>query len=782
MFKNSPNIENNENKAGLKSIPPASFAHPVLSPLTNKYEEEPLKSNSRNLSFKGSSFKSISEAVNRCKREIGDTAAKDLEDVITRLVDIKNSGVTRQGDELTFEKESIGKRIFRSIIDPIIYMPLDLANSTLNLLKKIPAFKDSKFIENRLTKGILHNRKVALEDYSNTAALQHYFEMMGKFKDGDIFRESQKRLSLDISNYPSQVERTLTRLTSGLLPALYLANDKHNLSMYINDNKELAEKEKKSRFNQEVVRVGITAASTFAILGLFAKSSNKSFASATFLVTALTFGSEIIGRMVTGVPFYPIGQKGAKKYAELKKKKYKSDIGKGDSKGVNSESVKKDETNTAQIQVSNSNSDSKKSKSKSDYALKILGAMVLIGAGAELLPKYVRPVEKIVSRIKNRFSEFLSNEFTISQREFEDMMKELRKSGFDGHAENYEKMVQRIKAEGNLTLKENNRVNKEIDKLVESELSKKILITPKIKKEEEKIRERINKNITERQAILQRLNLDNKDSNIIYIGGFTDKTKDIIFRQILGFPAKLVWEVITMPYKSVIKPLYELSKQGIQSIRKFIKLASNNFKKGNGPDENEEIKSNKRKTLRNIIQFLRKNSENNDLKDKLSKRSFEAFDNVNKSSFSNADFSGSAKIAVSTATSGFLILDDYSTVMVDSEGKDKELAVQKAKKRALQRTVRIAYGACIVNLFNSIFRSQYNASLLAAQTVTAANTLLNETLERISVGLPLHEATREEIIEKDNANLNAKGLKGFYFKLMSTLTGKKPISEKTDKD
>jgi hypothetical protein len=44
--------------------------------------------------------------------------------------------------------------------------------------------------------------------------------------------------------------------------------------------------------------------------------------------------------------------------------------------------------------------------------------------------------------------------------------------------------------------------------------------------------------------------------------------------------------------------------------------------------------------------------------------------------------------------------------------------------------------------------------------------------------LPLHEATRNEIIEKDNATLNATGLKGLYFRFMSKLTGKKPLSEK----
>ncbi len=119
-------------------------------------------------------------------------------------------------------------------------------------------------------------------------------------------------------------------------------------------------------------------------------------------------------------------------------------------------------------------------------------------------------------------------------------------------------------------------------------------------------------------------------------------------------------------------------------------------------------------------------------------------------------------------------------VMIDSKGENKEMAEQKAKERTIQRVMRLMYGAFIIKLFNTTFSVPYNASLLGAEAVTAFNAIITETLERKSVGLPLHDATREEIIQKDNENLNAKGLKGKYFRLMSKLTGKKPIAERTD--
>ena len=39
--------------------------------------------------------------------------------------------------------------------------------------------------------------------------------------------------------------------------------------MYMNNNKDMAKKEKKKRFHQELARVIVTAAATFGTLGFF---------------------------------------------------------------------------------------------------------------------------------------------------------------------------------------------------------------------------------------------------------------------------------------------------------------------------------------------------------------------------------------------------------------------------------------------------------------------------------------------------------------------------------
>lgn len=770
-FRNNTHVENNEAKANLRSMRQVSFVQPELLLSDDKYRERPLKSNSANLSFEGLK---VSDAIKTFGEEIGESAAKHLEETIKRLVSTKNSGVTLENGELIFKKDSKAERFYRAIGDPLVHFPQDIANSALGFLKKVPGFKNSKSIDNLLENKFLKDRRIVQENFSNAMALQQYFEEMLTSKDlkgGAILKEAQTRLKAGLSSYNTKNERSLTRIVTGIIPAFFLANDAYNLSIYVNNNKDLAKQEKKRRFYQEVTRVAITAAATFACLGFFAKKSNQNPAAAAGLIAALTFASELVGRMISGTPFYPVGKKGAIRYAKLQNKDKKDD------------NADKTEDKKAQIDPLKNNSQNK--KSKSDYALKLLAALALIGFGIDNY-KSITPIRKIVDKTINKYKEFFVKDFTISQKEFKELVLKLRENGFDKLADNYEKTVKKIIEAGNLTAKESSLVDIKVAERVESLLPQDLIITPKKLDDAKKLA----KEQVKRKDIIKEMNFAPRSNEIINICGdstkpFKDfmvinKTKDIIFNQILGAPVRFGWEILMMPYKWIVKPLYELPKQGIEKIvtlskydfnfKKMKEAAKSKSKNAKGEPE--------AKLLKNGIEYLRKNINDPDLKNKINSSLIDSFDKVNKSNISSAELGGSAKTAVSATTSAFLILDNYNMVMIDTEGEDKKLAGQKAKERTIQRIIRIAYGAGLIKLFNGVFKSQYDASLVGAEAVTTACTFVTETLERTSVGLPLHEATREEIIEKDNETLNAKGLKGAYFRIMAKLTGKKPLSEK----
>lgn len=726
MFKNTHNIESNKSP---KFLPPQKRA-------TLSFNNSP--------SFKGVT---VSEAVKIFEREVGKSASEHLDKTIEKITSAQNPLVKRvQGDGLEFDKDTVGKRLYRAIVDPLIYLPIDLANSTLNLIKRIPGFRNSKFIDNLLKTGPLYDRSKALENFSHTMAVQHYFDILNNQKEGkyNILREATKRFKLGQTEYTVKGERSLTRLVTGILPAFFLANDAYNLSMYVNNNKDLAKKEKKRRFYQEISRVAVTAAATFITLGYFSKKVSSSPKIATGVIAGLTFASELIGRMLVGTPVYPIGKDSAKEYKKLQKK----------------DKIKNDNKNTDSSQQVN-----EKKKPKSNYALKVLGGMVLAGF---LIEKHqsIKPVRKFVNNLTSKYKELFAKDYTISRKEFDEIVTKLRQNGFEKIAKSYEKARDKIIEEGNLTAKEQIRFDREFNNQSEQFMPDGIILDEKkFKKAQENARKGVISN-----DVVNACHFKTKDNDIININGDLNKLfkegtnvskpKDTIFNIILGFPIRFAWEVLNMPYLYIAKPLIEIPIKG----RKLL--------------EGKEIASSDKEIFRKSIEFLRKHIKDTDFKEKINRNIIEGFDNVNKSNISSAELGGSAKVAVSTVTSGFLVLDNYNMVMVDTEGKDKDLAKQKAKERTLQRIVRIAYGACFIKFFNGLFRSQYNSSLLGAQTVNTANTLITETLERTSVGLPLHEATREEIIQTDNESLNATGLKGAYFRFMSKITGKKPLSEK----
>lgn len=785
----SKSTTNLGNSVRLKPIMHISPSSPQLSNFKN-INKRPLETNSQNLSFKGLSS-NVSKLVKTFEKHFGKVAAEDFEKTIDRLSYNNNFHlVKRSGNEISFKTENFADRLHQAITDPILYMPHDLANATLNGLKKIPFLKNSESIDNLLNKKPLKNRKDYIQNFADAKAVQHYVEMFEekatqdkKFKneilkaekikgkrkrekklkelnksietandkfEEKIFKEGLKRLNPGLANYSTKVERTITRIITGIIPGIFLAKDAYNLSIYMNDDKNIAKKEKQRRFNQEATRIVITAASTFAVLGLFAKKSNSNPRSAMYLMAATTLASEVIGRAITGMPFYPISAKNAEKYAEKRKQKELE-------KNKNGQIISHKKSSRTKATT--------KKESKASEGLKLLGALILIGFGAEHVGNF-RPLNNFIEKIKGKYKNIFIEDYKIKRKDFDKLIDKLEKNGYPEMAKNYRDMAERIIKRGNLPAKDAKRIDKVIDDMTEKKLGKTFV---KNTKEFEKIKKKEKKHIEDKlkQKIMKDLDIKTREGDeYLYITSSDNKIKDIIINQVLGLPFKFGKEVVLMPYTYVVKPLIELPKSGIDILKGKVK-----------PDE--EPPTGDSGILKNSIEFLKKldNTDKAKYQAAINKGLIESFDNVTKSNFSNAELSGAAKTAVSTVTSTFLIFDNYNTVMMDSNGKDKDLAGQKAKERTIQRIVRIAYGVCLIKLFNGIFRKQYDGSLLGAQGVNIASTGVVETMERVSVGLPLHDATREEIVEKDEERLKATGLKGAYFRYMAKLTGKKSLSE-----
>lgn len=656
------------------------FSSPELS--SNIYEERPLKINSSNLSFKGLSSVKVSHAVKEFGNEFGESAGKYFHERLLKASSIKNSGLDIEGDYVKFTQKPFAKNLFDILTYPVNGMMPDFVNSAVYGIKRLTSNPNA--LDGISNLKSLKKRRDYIESLSDAASIERYFSMVAKGKKG--FKEGHTRFNPNVANYNAITERTITRMVTGAIPAFFLANDAYNLSTFLNDNKSMAKEEKKRRFNQEIARVGITAASTFAVLSMFSKKSNSSENATVILMALLTFASEIIGRKTAGVPVLPVGEKEAIEFAKKRGKYEEQDEPKAQKTKFEANlNTKKKDPNAPPP---------KKGKITFKNILKVLGVMVAAGFGVDKITS-IKTVEKTLAKLNGKYKALYMEDFKISRNEFNQINKKLRDNGFEKIAEKYEEMVK------------------------------------------------------------------SQNGDIINLGKTQNSAKYTLIHNILTFPVRFTWDTLMSPYKQVIKPLFK-SISG-SKVKKVKKADSNDLK-----------------ILQNSLKFLRKIDGKSDYKQKVNASILSSFDGVTKSGYSSADLASTIRLATNLVTSAFLIADNYNLVMIDSQGKDKDLAEQKAKERFLQRAAKIIYSAFAIKLFNGVFAHTYNASLLGAQSVNAVNTYISEHIERTSVGLPVREATREEIIEKEKKNLKAKGFKGAYFRFMAELTGKKPISRHQD--
>lgn len=688
--------ENTQNKATLQRMPVNSASLSTSLNNENILNERPLKLNSKNLAFHGLSSIKVNDAVAKYTAEFGAEAGKYFEEIIQTAHKSSVSGLKINEDNtVKFTQSSFGKVVLDTLTYPVLRMPLDIINACLNVMKKIPGLKNAKFLNKIMNKGPLKDRSDYLKELSDVSGIQNYFEMLSEGKAG--FAEAHKRLKPGVSNYSAITDRTMTRIVSGIIPAFFLANDAYNLSVYMNNNKTDAKEQKRKRFYQELVRVGLTAWSTFVVMNMFTKKSNSSKMMSTTLTSLMVVASEMLGRYMAGNPVLPVSEEKAKKYAA-----------KARAKGNNQDKVNIPDKSSKEAEFSGKKKDKKPTPPPKhgiltiSNALNLIGGLIVLGFAADKITG-IKSVANRLKQINDAYNNMLKKDFIISRKELNTITKKLRDSGFDKIADRYNEIVKDQKGD--------------------------------------------------------ELNLGRVNNNAKYL----------LIHYGLVFPIRYVWETMMLPYEDFLKPTAQFL------VKKF--------KKTSGKTPAIEKKPAKEKSdkemLINSVEFLRKimDKDNAEFKNKVNESLFSSLDNVYKSNYSNAALGSMFKIMHSAITSVFLIADNYNMVMIDSNGQDKELASQKAKERTVQRAARLMYGAFIIKLFNSAFAGPYNSSLLGAQIINASQAAITESLERVSVGLPLRESTKEEIEDKSRKNLEAKGIKGSYYRTMAVLTGKKQISE-----
>lgn len=741
----------------------------------NSINERPLERNSKELSFKGlNATKGAKHVTKGLKLFSENNEYKNYKKIISLVDDKFDLGMLSRLEDL---KTTLPKRVFEkngtsgtlviknkgvlplvldSMLYPVTKMPFEIADFVIENLRKLPKLKNSKVLKKAFDSNVLSTRRLTARKEDQINALKGVLEQVSglqkkhtdsKILDKKIFELVQGFSDPKKGNYNTVHERALNRIVSGTIPAFYLANDAYNLSRYCDDNKDLADKEKKTRFNQELTRVGLTAYLQLVTLGGFTKLVNNTPWGAPLIATGTVLLSETSSRLGNGKPVGFISSEQAKKHNKKSgKNKTSTDENSTDKNfkylGVTFKSASPnkvfasfsglsvDVKNTSKSDNNKKEGYENKSKKKDGdifnfntlkkyVALSIAGGLALMSVkkissisriarkNAGKSSQYADIIEETSSKISKKYKNFFQKDYLIKKDKFNSLMQKLKDGGAEKIAVGYEELAKGHTGE------------------------------------------------------------------VMNLGKVNKASKS--FADIFVNVGKFVWSAAALPFNMARNVAGFVTSGKKVSQNKFVKSFRNFLNIKQKPEtvlKDTDI-------LRRAVIKLSKESKKLDSKGlaESAKKFYRAsFNNQTKSSGSNVDLAKATKLVSSAATSAFLVTDNYNMVMLKSDGEDKKGANLKAKERVVQRISSLFYQMLFIDLFNTRFASTYHSSLMGMSAVTAVTTMCTENVSRASIGCPLGEKSREQIVELEKKNAERKGFAGKYFKFMTKLTGKKTIA------
>lgn len=138
---------------------------------------------------------------------------------------------------------------------------------------------------------------------------------------------------------------------------------------------------------------------------------------------------------------------------------------------------------------------------------------------------------------------------------------------------------------------------------------------------------------------------------------------------------------------------------------------------------------------------------------------------------------------VTIIASYFFINDFRNEVLIQSNGEDTEKAKEVMHEKLMHKLCNYVFNKCFMEFFNHTFEPAYLGSLSGATAVAAVTEMTNESAIRSSIGIPLKKMpSKESIDEYEKKHLEAKGFKGWYFRTIAKVTGKKRLSQKAEGD
>lgn len=507
----------------------SSISNPLFNnsniSISNKFNLKP--SNSYSVSFEGFSHKEpvkiaasvIKEASELIENHIGESAKKHFELQLSKLRELKDTKASHllqinpETGEHVFSEKSVGKLLLENVFYPVAQMPLDIVNYFVKT--------DIPLLKNRREASELEALQGSLKGILTDFQAKKY-----KDKPAVFFKDANNFLNTSNGNYSVPAERSLVRLVTGSLTALFLGTDAYNVTRLVNDDHKMAKKEKKTRLKQEFGRLGLTVYFTMLTQGVLEKHINKSALFGGVSIAGTVLVSEVLGRLISGVPILPISKEKAKKLAKKEG-----------------------------IAVSNKSTQENVEEKKHDKS-KILNYSMLF-VSAAILGSFVKKageiefLKKAFKGVENFRKNLTQKEITITNGELTDILKKLDDEGFQELAKTYKTNIAEY----------NSKSGKDVSNGI----------------------------IQENKAIGENLNSENKQE-IIKLGKDDRTILKPIVENVLLVPYKLAKNVLFLPLNTfkfigervgVLEKAAKVKKSDIKAERNAILYFKENLKKDN---------------------------------------------------------------------------------------------------------------------------------------------------------------------------------------------------------
>ena len=541
--------------------------------------------------------------------------------------------------------------------------------------------------------------------------------------ESKVLRRWLKSVDPTKGKYQTKHQMLGNRLISGLVYGTFLGNDAYNTTIRYSNDKNEANAQRRSRFAQELAKIGINMYLINLFVGTFEKYVNKSLFHALFMASATTMSAEILGRKLVGRPIFP-----------------------SDKATLDEMSKKMEEKKGFWVGVGRLISGTKPKTTAPKKSLKQRKLLVL--TENELSAPQNQKVDKPKNAFKGlpfksdkkqvSFGSFYSvaNKMkTSTVKQLLELIKEADIKIYNSFIEIIEKDLKKTAPGKDLSaiLSSEDMISLGTKKTVHGNLFKSIMspyffIKDTGKSIIGKVKKMFNKantvsSLDEMKAKINKLKSKNPNIENEY-EEFLKKTL-----------SERVWKASSA---DELTKKTKITEEFLESIEK----------------DTEEIEG-----VKNILLFLDKHLKSKDVTtENMKKMLFDNFMKTDGAAHVEYDGNTFAMMNINLSrliTTLFLVVDAYNLSMQYSNN-DKMTAINNGKSRALQEASRITVSAYMLAFVHNLLSKFCNSSLFGAFSTTALTSSLNDTLARKVVGVPLGTKTQEELIEIDKQNAKSK--------------------------